>query len=449
MKTGYRLIVLSVALLAVTPAWAGEKLTVERCRSLALENNAAVRNARLETEAARAAKKVAFTRYFPSLSAGAVTFKADKPLMEFTIPGGNLPVYDGNPAQLATATQFAFFPPSTLSMLGRGTYGMVGATQPVFTGGRIVNGNRLAALGVEVGGFQEEVARHELLRATEEQYWRVVALERKQRTVASAGEFLSRLLAKVEDGYQAGLASRNEVLKVKLKLAELKVDECQLKNGRDVALRALCQTVGLPYDPTLELAGAPPPDGPPEAYRVDHRTVLPDRPEYKLLLAAVRAEGLQSRQKLGEFLPQASVGLAGLYMKNDELKGTTRGVVYGTLSIPLSGWWEASHTVRGRRAREEIAKNNLRDRGEALLIQMEKAWQDLDDAVRGVELAREALALAEENLATGEDSYENGLSDVADLLEAQTLRQQALDRVTDAAIGYRLRVVEYLMVTGR
>lgn len=74
----------------------------------------------------------------------------------------------------------------------------------------------------------------------------------------------------------------------------------------------------------------------------------------------------------------------------------------------------------GRPARR-IARNNLQDGSEALLIQMEKAWQDLNDAAKLVALARDALAQAEENLKVNEDSFENGLSDVSDLLEAQAM----------------------------
>ncbi len=45
----------------------------------------------------------------------------------------------------------------------------------------------------------------------------------------------------------------------------------------------------------------------------------------------------------------------------------------------------------------------------------------------------------------------NGLqdTDVSDLLEAQTLRQQAHDRLTDAMAQYRIKTVYYLQVTGR
>ena len=43
-------------------------------------------------------------------------FKADKNMMEIEKQGGNLPVYDVNPANLATATQYAYLPGSAMGM---------------------------------------------------------------------------------------------------------------------------------------------------------------------------------------------------------------------------------------------------------------------------------------------------------------------------------------------
>ncbi len=449
MKNMKFVCVTAIWLLATGMAPAVDKLTLEQSRRLALENNAGIKNSRMETEAARDVKKAAFTKYFPSLSAGVASFKADKPLIDFTIEGGNLPVYDGNPANLPSATQFAYFPSSTMGMFGKGTFGMLNAVQPVYAGGRIVNGNRLASLAVEAGGYRERLVRNEVLLSTEEQYWRVVALDQKLKTAASYGDFLNRLQVKIESAYQAGLAAKNDVLKVKLKLSELMVNKSKLQNGREISAMALCQYIGISYDPRLELEETPPSGGAPGSVKVDHQAILTERPEYMLFQAAVRSESLQSKLKLGEFLPQAGIGLAGIYMKTDDAKGMTNGLIYGTISIPLSGWWEASHVMSERKVREKIAQNNLKDRSEALLIQMEKAWQDLNDADKLVRLSQEALAQAEENLKVNEDSYENGMSDISDLLEAQAMRQQALDQVTDAAAGYRLKMVYYLQVTGR
>jgi outer membrane protein TolC len=438
-----------IIVLSIGPVRAGERLTLDECKRLALQNNVLTKNSLLETEAARQIQKAAFTKYFPSISASGTALEADNPLLEITSEGGNLPVYDGNLANLATATEFAYFPSTTMGVLDSLRLGMVTVVQPVFAGGRIVNGNRLAALGVEASEDKARLARNEVLRTTEEQYWRVVSLNEKLRTVEKYEELLRRLLAQVEDAYDAGLAMKNDVLKVKLKLSETLLNKSKVENGKALAAMALCQYIGIAYDPALELEDTLVVEGAPESYRANHQDALPARPEYRLLEASVRAEGLKTRLKLGEYLPQVGVGVAGMYMKMDETKGKTNGAVFLNLSIPLSGWWEASHTLSAQKAREEIAQNSMKDSTELLLLQMEKAWQDLVDAHKQVLLCREALSQAEENLKVNKDSYDNGLSNVSDLLEAQTLRQQARDRLTDAMAEYHVKLVMYLQVTGR
>ena len=329
---------------------AGQKLTLEESKRLALQNNVKTKNSLLETEAARQTKKAAFTRYFPSISASGTAFDAEKSLMEIATKGGNLPVYDGNPANLATATQFAYFPSSTMGLLGSMRLGMVSAVQPVFAGGRILNGNKLAALGVEASKDKARLARNEVLRTTEEQYWRVVSLNEKMRTAQKYEELLRRLLAQVEDAYDAGLVMKNDVLKVKLKLSEVLLNKSKVQNGKALATMALCQHIGIAYDPAIELEDPLVVDGQPGPYHVDHQAALKVRPEFRLLEASVRAEELKTRIKLGGYLPQAGVGVAGLYMKMDETKGRTNGMVFGTISIPISGWWEASHALGEQKA---------------------------------------------------------------------------------------------------
>ena len=90
-----------------------------------------MKNSELEVLSARQVKKSAFTRYFPKITASGATFQFNDPLIQYKIPGGNLPVYDGNPANLATPTEFAYFPGISLSLLNRGTVGSATAVQPL------------------------------------------------------------------------------------------------------------------------------------------------------------------------------------------------------------------------------------------------------------------------------------------------------------------------------
>jgi outer membrane protein len=438
-----------VFLLCTHASYAQRPLTLEESKQLALQNNGLLKNSALETEAAREVKKAAFTSYFPTISANGLTFDAQKYMMEMTTKGGNLPVYNGNPATLPYATQFAYFPSTTTGLFKSGTIGMINVVQPVFAGGRILNGNKLASLGVDADELKMDLSRNDVLLKTEEQYWLIVSLDEKLKTIQSYEALLDRLLRQVEDAYAAGLVMKNDVLKVKIKRSEILVNKSKAENGKKLALMAFCQHLGIPYDPEIVLTDPLTLDVPPLPASVDAAEAVKTRPEYKLLQTSVRAEELQSRMKLGEFLPQVGVGVSGLYMKTDTAKGRTIGMIYGTVSIPISGWWKAAHALSERRDREQIAQNSLKTNSELLLLQMEKAREDLSDARQQVLLTQDAKAQAEENLKVNQDGYDNGMIDVSDLLEAQALRQRANDQWTEAVAGYRTKLVYYLQVTGR
>jgi outer membrane protein len=410
-----------IAILCFEQAFAQQTLTLEESKELVLQNNYKIKNSRLEVDAARQKKEAAFTKYFPTISAGGTQFKADNDVMELMGRG----------------------------MIKSGTLGMVTAVQPLFAGGRILNGNKLASLGEDVNQYKSLLSQNEVLLKTEEQYWLVVSLTEKLKTIQKYEEFLNRLLRQTEDAYEAGIVLKNDVMKVKLKRSEVLLGQSKADNGKKIAAMAFCQNIGIPYDSSLVLKDSLAATELPQTVYIDNTEALKTRAEFKLLQASIRAEELQTKMKRGEYLPQAGIGVAELYMKIDEGKENTTGMIFGTLSIPISGWWEASHTLEERRVKEKIAQNNFKDNSELLLLQMQKSWQDFTDAYKQVLLSEEAKAQAEENLKINQESYENGLSNITDLLEALAMLQQTNDQLTEAKASYRNRLLSYLQSTGR
>ncbi len=441
---------IAIASLVFPPALPAQQgLTLEESKRLALQNNAKIKNSVLEIRAAHQASRAAFTKYFPTIAADGLMFRAQEDLLEISTQGGNLPVYDGNPVHIPLATQFAYLPGATTGMLQSGAIGVVSAVQTVFAGGRIISGNRLASLGEDVSEYRDQISRNEVLFTTEEQYWQVLSLHGKLATISKYEETLNSLLRRVEDAYRSGLVTKSDVLKVRLKRSDVLLNKSKLRNATTLATMALCQHIGIPYDSTLTLCDSLSAGELPESYYVDNTEALKSRAEYRLLRAAVRSEELQSNMKLGEYLPQLGVGVSGLYLKFDQNKDRTVGMVFGTVSIPLSGWWEASHTLNERSLREEMAENALKENSELLLLQMEKAWHDLTESHQQVLLGGEALAQAEDNLAANQDSYNNGMTPVSDLLEAQAEVQHSREQLQDAQAGFRTKIAAYLQATGR
>jgi outer membrane protein TolC len=242
---------------------------------------------------------------------------------------------------------------------------------------------------------------------------------------------------------------RNDVLKVQLKLSEILLNKSKLENGIKLSSMSFCQYIGIPYDSALALSDELKVIDIPQNYYVNSHEVLGNRKEYILLEKSVEAEELKTKLKLGEYLPEVSIGLSGSYSKIDDNDSKTDGMVYGTVSVPISDWWGGSHELQERSIEEDIARNNLKNNSELLYLQMEKAWQDFSDSYKQYLLSKESKVQAEENLKVNEDSYKNGLTALSDLLDAQASLQKTCDQLTNAKADYNVRKTTYLQVTGR
>jgi multidrug efflux pump subunit AcrB/outer membrane protein TolC len=445
---GATIIVMLVSLSILPVAAQTRAMTLQECKNLAVQNNVKIKNAGLELQSATEERKAAFTGYFPKISASGNYVKFDGPMVKMNIPSMNLPVYNGDLSTLASATQFAYFPGMAISTLDKVVMGNIMIMQPLFTGGRIINGNKLARLGEEVNAGKLTLSKSEVLQKTEEQYWQIVSLREKMKTLKLMQALLDSTYKQVDAACRAGLINRNDVLKVSLKKSDTKIDELQLSNGIKLASMALCQYVGIAYDPALAFGEEITLSQSPDQVYVDAKEAVAKREEFRLLDKGVKAEKLQTKMKLGEYLPEVAVGAGGIYQDIADTHAT-HAMLLATVKVPISDWWEATHTLKARKKKELMAENDRKNNTELLQLEVEKAWNDLTEAFRQIAVASEAIGQADENLKINQDNFRAGMINVSDLLEAQTLLQQAKNQLTDSQTNYKIKLSNYLKTTGR
>ncbi|MBW6482681.1 MAG: TolC family protein [Vicingaceae bacterium] len=446
-----KIIIIVVAVIISATSYSQTIITLEQSKSLALENNKAFQNSALEVEAAQQVKKNAFTNYFPKVSANIIGFQGIDPLIEFNVPGGNLPVYNGNPANLPAATEFAYFPGIELSMFQRSAIGFLNIAQPIYVGGKISTGNKLAALNVNVKEHQKQLTEKEILLKTEQQYWQLISLHEKQKTLEKYELLLKDIRKQVDDAFEAGLIIKNDVLKVQIKQSELEFNKSKLQNGKKLATIQFCQTIGIPFDSTLVLQETIDISQSPASFYTNNEATLTNRVEYNLLEKSVEAAQLQTKMKTADYMPTFAVGLAGYHVNMLE-KGVdnfTNGLGYVSVSIPISDWWGGSYGIKEQKIKQQVAENTFEDTKRLLILQMEKVWTDVNEAWKQIAIMKETTLQAEENLKVSQTGYESGVVTLSDLLEAQAIVTETANKLIDAQTQYKLAVTTYLQVTER
>ena len=426
-------------------ATAQRSYTLEQIKDSALQNNIAIRNAQHNIDAAKEQRKEAFTKYFPNVSGTGLWFNANKGMAQTTLnpsesisPELGMALAQSLPAEALAALGS----PISISMMKNGTIGSLMAVQPVFAGGQIINGNKLAKVGEDVSRLQLQLSENEVEKTAEQYFWQLASLQEKMKTVNAVDTLLADIRKDVDVAVRAGVAMRNDLLQVQLRQNDIESQRLKLQNGISIVRLLLSQYCGLrdtSFVITFQTAM-------PEMVDCGVRNVE-SLPEYQLLGKQIEAADLQKKLAIGQNLPSVAVG-AGYNYHNLLDNNHSFGMVFATVSVPISDWWGGSHVIKRRKIEYQQAQEQLTDNTQLLQIRMQNAWNGVEESYHQLQLSLRSIEQAEENLRLNRDYYRAGTSKMSDLLEAQLLYQQSLDKHTDAFADYQNKLLEYKQATG-
>lgn len=421
------------------------RLSVQDCIDLALKNNAELRNSQLEIEKAKETKKEALTAYLPTVKAQVLAFDALNPMFSFGIDDFEnalirqilSSLYAQYGAFLNLQTEYSY--------VQNGVMLSTTAIEPVYVGGRVRNGNKLAQLGIEAAETQTKVKENEVSLQTESLYWQIIALQEKTTTLDQLDQLLDTLSKDLAGAVEAGLAMPTDQFKVALKQNESQLNRKKLDNGILLLKMALAQLIGIGWEnmiltDTLHLEASP------NTWYQPTEEAVANRNESHLLELSLRAEDLKKKMTLGEAMPSLMVGGSTSYqtvLKNSKPNAT----IFAILQVPITDWHKTYLRLKKHDLDTEEAENTRQDLTEKMQLQTNQAWFNLEQSWLRINMAQTAMHDAEANLKITKDYYEAGLVTVSDLLEAQTLLKQSRDELTDSRAEYRINLVTYRQMT--
>lgn len=425
--------------------------SLEECCEHAVGNNRSLANARTDVALAAEDEAVAFTRFFPSVSLGATGFMAAKDLMRTEMDLSGAAQAYGPALQ-----QLGLMIPERLevSMMNKGVAADAMATQPLYAGGQILTGRKLAALQSEVQRLRLQMSERDLRQSVAEYFWQICALRANAATVDTVLRQLEGVHRYTDDYVRAGMTHRNALLQIELKQQEMESQRLQLANADALLRLVLAQLCGLePSTFDVGMENIAPEDCPrPQTLFVAPADAVETRVELALAERNVRAQELQERMERGKLLPSLAVGAAGMF-QNMELGGGMENmknanlIGFATLSVPVSDWWGGRHSLRKARLERKKAENSRMEAREQLQTDILSAWNSLTEGYAQIEVAERSVHSADENLRLTNDEYRAGTIPLTDYLDAVTLYTQAHNRLTEAVAGYQTRKAAYMSKT--
>lgn len=438
------------ALLVFLPAEA-ETLTLEECIQIASSGNVNVKNTHLDYMSAKMQKREALAYYFPVIDFKAMGFGALNPLVR--IGASDLL----GSSDLANNIKYYF--ETTAGMYGINTtyetlsnaYGAaVTLTQPIFAGGKIINGNRLASLGVQAASLKESIAKRDVVIDVERKYWLAVSLQEKMKVVEDALVLAESLHKDASAAYASGLITDNEQKEVEIGRQDLKTKRIRLKGGIMLSRMDLCNAIGMDCSEASSLVLADRLDActAPETYYKDPAGVVASLQEARLLDLAVQQKQLEKNLAMGEALPQIGIGASYSYGR---LIGSpqSNGTLFASVKIPLTDWSKAGNKMKNLDYQLEKASNQREYLCSMLELQLRQMWVEVESTWEELQLKEENVAHARDLLQKAKADRNAGIITSSQLMEKQLDLSNAECESIDARIAYRNAVAAFLSKCGK
>lgn len=400
MKTFYTLL---FCCLCVQPVFSQQNSLLEKYRAMALNYNhdlhAADKNIASSMELMKAAK----ADLKPKLS-GDANFQ-----------------YTGNPIELTIN-----FPQTPLlTFEGRDMkYGAsLSLTQPLYTGGRILESIRLAKHQQSMSIHQAELLQSSVCYQTDMQYWNTVARLELVRIATDYRNSIASLAHTIRERVEAGLVDPQDLLMAEVKLNEAEYQVLQAQNNFETGRMALNSLIGVKLEAETKVE-----DTIPTVPLSDNLMMSGGSNRPELLIAYDRIKIAESHGKLtdSKYKPQLYIGVDGSYSSpgyDFKTDLDPNYAIYARLSVPIFEWGKRRNEKRSSAWKVGMANDYLNKVTDDVNLEVQTARTSLSQAIKQVELTGNSLEKARENEQKALERYEEGKTSIMEVIEAQNYRQ--------------------------
>jgi outer membrane protein TolC len=461
------------------PAYAGDTVqyTLQQCRDLALTSGMSAKSQEETRLAAEYNRKAAFAAMFPRVTANGSYMwnNADVHLLsnstEFSFgtatvnPDGTASFdWSGESAfgQIEKAAKGTPFESSVKDLEAQAgqriadayqvlydklspdmTHVMVaqvGITQPIWVGGRLIQGYKIAQAAENIASIEADAKHDETIYAVDEAYWRVVSVSKKKALAEQYYKLLCQLESDVKEALDEGLVTQADLLKVTTKRGEAEVKKLQAENGLTLSQMALAQICGLPLNTAFRLDESQLSETTLPADSVNTEAAVANRAEIQLLEQAEQVAKANAKLMAAGLQPNIVASAGYIYTNpnvengfSSDWKGHgffTAGVV---VNVPIA---HADDILRYKAAKHAANAMELKteETRELLTLQTTQANQKLTEAQQKIALARLTQNNAAEVLRMAQESYDAGMITASELMQAQTAWLAAASDLVDAEV---------------
>ena len=420
---------------------AANPLTLQQAVQIALEKNPLRKAAIADTRATAAGVREARSFLMPRLSFSETATRGNDPVYVF---GSKLR------QQRFTTNDFALNQLNTPSPYGN--------FSTRFGGSWNLFDSFASWHGVSRAKLIDQAAAHQLDRTEQEVVFRVInayyefLLARKQLEVAEQSlKTAQAITGHSQARFDSGLVVESDLLTAKVRLASRQQELIGSKNELELAQAQLNTAMGMPVDDDFQpVEAAVEPALPMPVLAEVEPQALANRPDLKSIASQEAAQRQSVAIAKASFGPRLN-GFAGWQLDNPTfLAGGGGNNWLGGVELQLdlfTGGAKRAELSR-QRALEERAVAMKQAATDAIRLEVRQAYYQLDTTRQRMEVARAAIAQAQESLRINQNRYESGLSTITELLSAEDAARRSQTDYWEAVYRFRTSYANLELVNG-
>ncbi len=292
---------------------------------------------------------------------------------------------------------------------------------PLFKGGRLERGVRVAELKKSVAEDGYSHTAQELAYNLSSLYFKILQLENTLEASDASVRQLTRHREQVESFLKAGTVPVLDLLKTEVELSHMKENRLLVKNTIDSAFELLKTLMGID-DPRrrIVLQEETVPTPAPGSADDDIASALSRRPDYRALAGKRKIAEERVKMARGKRLPE--VVAAGDYggRAGDNMAFKENWNVTVRFAVPVFDGGAISSEVQKEKVELERVKEEERALRLAIIREVKDAHVSIRNAGERIDVTSGAIASARENLRVERLKYETGAGTSTDVIDAQT-----------------------------
>lgn len=420
MKT--QLITISLLILSFTAGAQQSYLSLEAYRAKVETYSQVLKQQKLRTMASTEERKIAHTGFLPHID-----INADGTLNMSDLNAWNEP----------------------LGEYRNHTYqGVFVVSQPLYTGGALNAQQKIAKADERLSLLNEELTLDQIHYQSDAVYWNASASLAMLQAADTYQNIVKQQHDIIQDRFDDGMISRTDLLMISTRLKEAELQYIKARQNYTLALQRLNILMGIepnaPVDSlyTIDAASAP-------LQILSLENVLQRRADYESTEVNIEKSLAQRKAALSQYNPQLNMYFSGGWATATPNLGydvSFNPIIGINLSIPIFRWGARLKTNRQQKAYIGIQKLQQSYVTDIINEELSAALTKLKETEYQVKTARENMNLANENLDLVSFSYNEGKSNMVDVLSAQLSWTQAHTNLINAYLAEKMAVAEYKKV---